>query len=163
MTLFGLQSFGTYVTVPLLLCFTLYLRAISKYKPLAAYVRRGDLTEGFLRYEFGALIFGGAYPWRGLFSEFYGRLHVAVHLFSNRSQMTSKCGKNKEVALEPQASVSLMFLTHFDVFCDQLLNTPTTTWNLFVLSNDRKRRKTDTHTCLAPLDCLSICASLGSI
>ena len=24
--------------------------------------------------------------------------HVAVHLFSNRSQMTSKCGKNKEVA-----------------------------------------------------------------
>ena len=37
-----------------LLCFTLYLRAISKYKfP-------------------GGLIFGGAYTWRGLFSEFYG-------------------------------------------------------------------------------------------
>ena len=32
----------------------------------------GDLTEGFLRYEFGGLIFGGAYIWRGLFSEFYG-------------------------------------------------------------------------------------------
>ena len=27
---------------------------------------------GFLRYEFGGLIFGGAYTWRGLFSEFYG-------------------------------------------------------------------------------------------
>ena len=26
--------------------------------------------EGFLRYDFGGLIFGGAYPWRGLFSEF---------------------------------------------------------------------------------------------
>ena len=26
------------------------------------------------------------------------RLHVAVHLSSNRSQMTSKCGKNKKVA-----------------------------------------------------------------
>ena len=26
------------------------------------------------------------------------RFHVAVDLFSNRSQMTSKCGKNKEVA-----------------------------------------------------------------
>ena len=26
-----------------------------------AYVWRGDLTEGFLRYEFGGLIFGGAY------------------------------------------------------------------------------------------------------
>ena len=33
---------------------------------------RDDLTEGFLRYEFGGLIFGGAYTWRGLFSEFYG-------------------------------------------------------------------------------------------
>ena len=38
-----------------------------------AYIRRGDLTEGFLRYDFGRLIFGGAYTWRGLFSEFYGK------------------------------------------------------------------------------------------
>lgn len=36
-----------------------------------AYIWRGVLTEGFLRYEFGGLIFGGAYTWRGLFSEFY--------------------------------------------------------------------------------------------
>ena len=35
--------------------------AISKYKPLGAYIWRGDLTEGFLRYKFGGLIFGGAY------------------------------------------------------------------------------------------------------
>ena len=34
----------------------------------------GDLTEGFLRYRFGGLIFGRAYTWRGLFSEFYGTL-----------------------------------------------------------------------------------------
>ena len=50
--------------LPFLLCFTLYLRAISKYKPPpggGAYIWRGDLTEGFLRYEFGGLIFGGAY------------------------------------------------------------------------------------------------------
>ena len=33
---------------------------------------RGDLTEGVLRYEFGGLIFGWAYTWRALFSEFYG-------------------------------------------------------------------------------------------
>ena len=26
----------------------------------------------FLLYEFGGLIFGGDYTWRGLFSEFYG-------------------------------------------------------------------------------------------
>ena len=44
------------------LCFTLYLRAIFKYKPpWGAYIWRGDLTEGFLRYEFGGLIHGGAY------------------------------------------------------------------------------------------------------
>ena len=39
--------------------------------PRGAYIWRGDLTEGFLRYRFGGLIFGGAYTWRGLFSEFY--------------------------------------------------------------------------------------------
>ena len=47
------------VNLPFLLCFTLYLRAISKYKPPRGLIfRRGDLTEGFLRYEFGGLIFG---------------------------------------------------------------------------------------------------------
>ena len=40
--------------------------------PRGAYIWRGNLTEGFLRYEFGGLIFGGAYTWKGLFSEFYG-------------------------------------------------------------------------------------------
>ena len=29
--------------------------------PGEAYIWRGDLTEGFLRYEFGGLIHGGAY------------------------------------------------------------------------------------------------------
>ena len=40
--------------------------------PWGAYIWSGDLTEGFLHYEFGGLIFGGAHTWRGLFSEFYG-------------------------------------------------------------------------------------------
>ena len=57
--------------------------------------------------------------------------HVAVHLFNNRSQMSSKCGKNKKVAHE----AIVEFLPHFDVFCDLLLNRRTTTWNLFVLYN----------------------------
>ena len=69
------------------------------------------------------------------------RFYVAVCLFSNRSQMTSKCRKNKEVAHEPQENVSLLFLPHFDVFCDLLLNRPTATWNLFVLYNDQKRKR----------------------
>ena len=29
--------------------------------PPGAYIWKGDLTEGFLRYRFGGLIFGGAY------------------------------------------------------------------------------------------------------
>ena len=29
--------------------------------PQRAYIWRGDLTEGLLRYDFGGLIFGGAY------------------------------------------------------------------------------------------------------
>ena len=53
-----------------MLCFALhlYLRAISKYYPPGgAYIWRDDLTEDFLRYEFGGglylegLIHGGAY------------------------------------------------------------------------------------------------------
>ena len=55
----------------------MYLRTISNYNPPGAggpYIWRGDLTEGFLRYDFGGLIVGGVYTWRGLFSEFYGIL-----------------------------------------------------------------------------------------
>ena len=59
--------------LPFLLCFTLYSRVNSKYKPPGgSYIWRGNLTEGFLRYNFGGLFFGGTYTWRGLFLEFYG-------------------------------------------------------------------------------------------
>ena len=34
---------------------------IPSTSPPGAYIRRGNLTEGFLRYDFGELIFGGAY------------------------------------------------------------------------------------------------------
>ena len=34
--------------------------------PGRAYIWRGDLTDGFLRFEFGG---GGAYIWRGLYME----------------------------------------------------------------------------------------------
>ena len=34
---------------------------IPSTSPPGAYIRVGDLTEGFLRYDFGELIFGGAY------------------------------------------------------------------------------------------------------
>ena len=38
-----------------------------------AYIREGLLSEGYLRLRFGGLIFGRAYFWGGLLSEFYGR------------------------------------------------------------------------------------------
>ena len=44
------------VNLLFLLCIILYLRA---------YIWRGDLTEGFLRYRVG----GGGYIWRGLYME----------------------------------------------------------------------------------------------
>ena len=41
------------------------------------------------------------------------RFHVPVRLFSNRSQMTSKCGKNKNVAHEAIAECVTDVLTTF--------------------------------------------------
>ena len=46
---------------------------------MGAYIWRCDLTEGFFCVTgLGGLIFGGAYTWRGLFSEFYGILKVLL-------------------------------------------------------------------------------------
>lgn len=47
-------------------CFSFYLRAISKYKPLGAYIQRDNLTEGFCVVSLRGLylewlIHGGAY------------------------------------------------------------------------------------------------------
>ena len=69
---------GVIVISPMqkLTCYCFVLLCISKYKPPGVYIRRGDLTEGFLRYEFGGFIFGGAYTWSGFFSEFYGNYHL---------------------------------------------------------------------------------------
>ena len=68
------------------------------------------------------------------------RFQVTEHLFSNRSQRTSKCGKNKKVAHVAQLIVSLMLLPHFDVLSDPLLNRRTATWNLFFLYNKELKK-----------------------
>ena len=60
------------------------------------------------------------------------RFQVAVRLFSNRSQRMSKCGKNISDTLSCAACATFLFLPHFDVIYDLLLNRPTATWNLFV-------------------------------
>ena len=58
------------VNFPFLLCFTSYLRAIFQVQAQGGGLYlEGRFNGGFLRYRFG-----GAYTWRGLFSEFYGTL-----------------------------------------------------------------------------------------
>ena len=47
--------------LPFLLCFTLNPRANSNYKPPGGLYSEGRFNGGFLRYDFGRLIFGGAY------------------------------------------------------------------------------------------------------
>ena len=51
----------------------------------------------------------------GVLIVFYltNRFHFAVRLYSDNAQMTSKCGENKEVRYEPQASSVTDVLTTF--------------------------------------------------
>ena len=52
--------------------------------PWGAYIWRGDLTEGFLRYRFGGR---AAYTRTGLFSEFYGNLvYLSLNFYINTHQ-----------------------------------------------------------------------------
>ena len=48
-----------------------------------------------------------------IIKELTNRFHIAVRLFSNKSQMTSKCGKNKKVAHETIAECVTDVLTTF--------------------------------------------------
>ena len=41
----------------------------------------GRFNGEFLLYRFGGLIFGGAYTWKGLFSEFYGMYKLSLDHF----------------------------------------------------------------------------------
>ena len=57
--------------------------------------------SAFMRIKFNSLLYKT------------NRFHVAVGLFSNRSQKTSKCGKNKKVAHEAIAECVTDVLTTF--------------------------------------------------
>ena len=78
-----------------------------------ACIWRSDLLEGLLRYKFGGLIhvFGGAYTWRGLFSEFctaYGKISNSLNTmapnvkrlarFKKSTLSWLKSGKRKAIA-----------------------------------------------------------------
>ena len=59
--------------------------------------------------------------------------HVTVRLFSNRSQKTSKCGKNiSDTRGYRLVCHFFLFLPHFDIICDLLLNRRTATWKFQV-------------------------------
>ena len=53
--------------------------------------------------------------------------------------MTLKCGKTENLGHQAQLRVSLMFLPHFDFFCDLLWYRATATWNQFVLNNKKEK------------------------
>ena len=81
--------------------------------------------------------------------------------FSNRSQKTSKCGKNIIDTLGYASCVTYLFLPHFDVICDLLLNRRTATWNLFVnhslcINEKRLLRAINKNTIILLPTCLKV-------
>ena len=62
--------------------------------PPWAYIRRGEITQGFLCNEFGGFIFGGAYTWRGLSSEFYGMLYYSELSHSDQAEVVCQFTAN---------------------------------------------------------------------
>ena len=66
----------------------------SKYKPPGGLYLEGRFNGGFfLRYRFGGLISGGAYTWRGLFSEFYGTLSLVCYWPGTRIKLRPHADK----------------------------------------------------------------------
>ena len=63
------------------------------------------------------------------------RFFVAMHLLSNRLQMMSKCGKNKEVACKSQPSVSLIQMYTYCIM------TPSVIYHGNIESNVIKKQK----------------------
>ena len=82
---------------------------------------------------------------RGKDVQLTNRFHVAVRLFSNRSQMTSKCGKNKKVAHEAIAECVQLAVSDSELYfprCCALKRTGTfateSKVNLFILTDFKK-------------------------
>ena len=66
--------------LPFLPCFTLYLRAISSTSPPGGLHLEGRFNRGsVLRYDFGGLIFGGAYTNLQNFTVMETRRYVSLH------------------------------------------------------------------------------------
>ena len=81
-----------------------------------AYIWRGDLTEGFLRYEFG-----GAYTWRRLFSEFYGMIDMKDIKLNTKEVLPGGKGGGK---LMSHVWILKLFVSVFINACRLLLALP---------------------------------------
>ena len=75
--------------LPFLLCFTLYLRAISKYKPPGVLYLEGRCNRGFFALLVWGAYFEGAYTWRDLFSESYGIVMLSSFVIETMHMITS--------------------------------------------------------------------------
>ena len=76
-----------------------------------------------------------------------GRFHVTLCLFSNGSQKTSRYAVRTSVTYSANGSCAIfLFLQHFDVICDLLLNRCAATWNLFVIEIQKYKWKFGTTT-----------------
>ena len=94
-------------------------RTSTGFEPVTSRYRYDDLTNWAMK----PLTLGAGHLWVLMFlwgmNQWWNdiwltnRFHVAVRLFSNRSQMTSKCGKNKKVAHEAIAECVTDVLTTF--------------------------------------------------
>ena len=69
------QFFGKYKNLCYCTVFALFyfvFEGTFQFQAPGGLYSEGRFNGGVLRYEFEGLIFGGAYTWRGLFSEFHG-------------------------------------------------------------------------------------------
>ena len=109
----------------------------SKYKPQGAYIWRGDLTEGFLRYQFRA------HTWMGLFLECYGILFFHC----SHSALISH-----SFAAHPSFVTS--FLEH--IFCGVLKEKQTTCYlkNLYGMQCPVQWSISLSHSCMAGVSLL---------
>ena len=69
------------------------------------------------------------------------RFHVAVRLSSNRLRRRQNVVRTSVTHLAIASCATFLFLPHFVVFCDLLLNRRTATWNLFISKSFNITRK----------------------
>ena len=78
------------------------------------------------------LRFGTTFAWSSAIKQIDSML-AWVSSVIRHMQKTSKCGKNISDALACGSCATSLFLPHFDVICDLLMNKRTATWNLYIV------------------------------